>query len=89
VGCALEDLVTAQLVYHTAVQTAIGNQTIKMTNKTYDFAVVGAGVFRRVDSMTSAPEWRVRGAAGCLRTSEQPCQFRRETPLIRMGYGPE
>ena len=53
--------------------------------KTYDFAIIGAGVF----GAWTAHFLRQSGAsvhlAGCLRTRKQPRQFRRRDPRYSHG----
>lgn len=60
-----------------------------MTNKTYDFAIVGAGVF----GAWTAHFLRQSGASVALLDSYGPANSRAssggETRVIRMGYGPD
>ena len=86
-GCALEDLVTAQLIYHQAMQNSGYDQTNE--HETYDFAVIGAGVF----GAWTAHHLRRSGASVALLDAYGPANSRAssggETRVIRMGYGPD
>ncbi|HZD07918.1 MAG TPA: FAD-dependent oxidoreductase, partial [Candidatus Limnocylindrales bacterium] len=60
-----------------------------MTNKTYDFAIIGAGVF----GAWTAHFLRQSGASVALLDAYGPANSRAssggETRVIRMGYGPD
>jgi sarcosine oxidase len=65
------------------------DQPSQMTNKTYDFAIVGAGVF----GAWTAHFLRQSGASVALLDAYGPANSRAssggETRVIRMGYGPD
>src|SRR6185312_11488015 len=68
---------------------SIERQTLTMTKRTYDFAVIGAGVF----GAWTAYFLRQSGASVALLDAYGPANSRAssggETRVIRMGYGPD
>ena len=88
VGCALEDLVTAKLILRIGRVGVNSNTKRQILMKHYDFAILGARNFWRMDSAFSAPKWRVRYFVGCLRPCQQPRQLRRRDPRDPYGLRP-